>query len=97
MNKGRLGLRENKMNTFKGWEEEKQTNTNKKRVKSMLKERTQLGGGPIERLKGEHYEQEKGGFKKEKCEHGQEEGHAQEGKRKMNMNMKGLRRKEGEH
>ncbi len=48
----------------------------------MLKERTQLGGGPIERLKGEHYEQEKGGFKKEKCEHGQEEGHAQEGKRK---------------
>jgi hypothetical protein len=23
MNKGRLGLRENKMNTFKGWEEEK--------------------------------------------------------------------------
>jgi len=56
MNKGRLGLRENKMNTFKGWEEEKQTNTNKKRVKSMLKERTQLRGGPIERLKGEHYE-----------------------------------------
>ncbi len=33
-------------------------------VRSMLKEGTQLGGGPIERLKGEHYEQEMEGLRK---------------------------------
>jgi hypothetical protein len=31
-------------------------NTNKKRVRSMLKEGTRLGGRPFERLKGEHHE-----------------------------------------
>jgi hypothetical protein len=43
------------MNTIMKGGGEIKTNTNKRRVRSMLKEGIWLGGGPTERLKGEYY------------------------------------------